>query len=458
METTAPCAPSFSLRIRVSLVLTALAAVLLNFAAIGWLVETREAIREETQAASRVAEQWLAVVTREARTSDAADARERLLRELHEVGRIRANEVELRDAADRLLYRSPPPRYKAGRDAPEWFAIWLTPDLPTKRFDLGDLTLAMKPDASRSVLDAWDRLGTLAAWVLAGLASLFLSCWLALADALHPLGEIMEALDRLGHGRFDTRLPVFGSRELGRLAHAFNEMADRLDAAVVENVRLAHESELAATVQARLEEDRRAIARELHDELAQGITAVCALAGAIEQRSSNRPEVSRSARAIVNTTGDMHAAVRTILRRLRRPEHAEEGLAGILHNWLVAWREQHPAIVLDTCIAPGPDPLADAQAFAVLRIVQESLTNVARHADAHHARLTLRRDGEWIEIEVADNGRGLVPAAGCDGLGLVGMRERAAELGGALAIRSPRTGGTVVSARLPLVPSEPAAS
>ena len=100
-------------------------------------------------------------------------------------------------------------------------------------------------------------------------------------------------------GRFDVRLPVFPLRELGRLSLAFNGMADRLEEAVEDNVRLKSEREVACLVQARLEDERRAIARELHDTLAQCITGVRALAGAIAQRTSDQPALQQPAQTIV---------------------------------------------------------------------------------------------------------------------------------------------------------------
>lgn len=129
----------------------------------------------------------------------------------------------------------------------------------------------------------------------------------------------MAALDHAGQGRFDTRLPETGPAELARLAQAFNGMAGQLDHAVSENVRLTQQQAVARAITERLEADRRAIARELHDEPGQSITAVAALAGAIVQRCTDNPAVSKSAEVIRDVASRMHDDVRALLTRLRPP-------------------------------------------------------------------------------------------------------------------------------------------
>jgi two-component system sensor histidine kinase UhpB len=194
----------------------------------------------------------------------------------------------------------------------------LQPEFAARTIRVGELRLVLHPDASRSLIDAWDDLVALAGWALALLGLLFAATRKALDAALRPLGQVMQALDRTGSGRFDTRLPVFRDGRNSAACHVpFNGMADRLKAAVDDNVRLETEHEVAHRMQARLEGERRLIARELHDELAQGITAVRALAGAIAQRTAEQPALHSPAQSIVAVTGEMQEGVKAILHRLR---------------------------------------------------------------------------------------------------------------------------------------------
>ncbi|PKO31588.1 MAG: histidine kinase [Betaproteobacteria bacterium HGW-Betaproteobacteria-7] len=438
-----------SLYSRIGLVLTGLAASLLLVLAGIWLHGARQGIHEEVEAASRVSEQWLTVLASELQAAPA----ERLLAVVRPLGRIRANELQVIAADGSLLYRSPPPTYKAGRSVPAWFAGLLQPQLTPRQLLVGNLRLVLQPDASRSVIDAWDDLLALAGWALALLGLLFVAIRQALALALRPLGLVMQALDRTGRGRFDTRLPVFATAELARLSSAFNGMSDRLQVAVDDNVRLETEHELAHRMQARLEDERRQIARELHDELAQGITAVRALAGAIVQRTADQPALFSPAQSIVAVTGEMQDGVKAILHRLRPLPGA--GFGGVLEQRLAAWRRQHPDIALQATLHLGDAPLADELAQTALRIIQEGLTNVVRHAGASRVELSLTRHAGKLQVSLADNGRGCdgrPSAAAGSGFGLAGMAERVADCGGTLAFTNPG-GGFGLLACLPEQPT-----
>jgi two-component system sensor histidine kinase UhpB len=456
MMTTEPRLDRMSLHTRIGFVLTALAAVLVLALGGLWLKQTRDAIHEEVDAAARVAEQWLSVAALELRARPPSWNSERLLAHVQAVGRIRANALEVIDAGGKQLYLSPQSRYKAGRFAPGWFAAVAEPIFAARRIDAGELTLILYPDPSRAALDAWDDLCAMAGWAVFLLAALFFATRHALGRVLRPLGQVMAALDRTGNGCFDTRLPVFHEPELGRLAKAFNGMADRLAQAVNDNVRLESDRDLTGRLQVRLEAERRAIARELHDELAQGITAVRALAGAIVQRTGEQPALHSPAQSIVAVTGQMQDGVRTILHRLR-PHNSHDGLGAdeTLRRYLQVWQQHYPDIALVTTLAAGPAPVNADLVQTLLRIVQEGLTNVARHAAATRVEVTLRplHDGDacWLELILIDNGGGLgtpSPAAG-SGFGLVGMRERVMALAGELKFESAAGGGTRLCVRLP---------
>lgn len=452
-----------SLQARLSLVLTVLIAVLMGIGAAVWMRETRQAIHEEVEAATRVAQQWLVVVLAERREGGAeAEARERLLGRLAAVGRIRANRLEVFAAGGQRLYVSPESPYKAGRDAPAWFAAQIAPELGARRLDAGALEVVLTPDTSRAVLDAWDHLVAALGWACALLLALWLATRLAIRRALAPLQQIHAALEHGASGRFDQRLPQYATRELALLARSYNRLADSLDESRATNARLEADQNLARTIQARLEQERRAIARELHDELGQSITAVRSIAGAILQRSAEQPGIHGSAQAILAMTGHMQDGVHAILQRLRRDAPAaHERIEDTLQAYCALWASHHEGIELRCAIEPLGDardePLDDGVGLALLRVLQESLTNVARHARARtvEVRIGLRREGvdrngqAEIEVEVRDDGRGLGAQPTPGRHGLAGMRERLAELHGRLELLSPPDGGLCVRARLP---------
>lgn len=445
-----------SLHARLSLVLTALLAAALLAGAALWIRETRNAIHEEISAASRVAEQWLTVLVRETRR-DPATGNARLMSSLQEIGRIRAHVLEVNAPGGEPLYVSPEATYKAGRSAPQWFAAQLTPPLPVRHFDAGTLHLTLRPDASRSVLDAWDDLAGLSGWGVAILLLAWLVSHGALNRALRPLRAIDAAFARGADGHFDRRLPALGTPELDRLAHSYNRLAERLDHTLADKHKLEEQQRFAHAVQERLENERRAIARELHDELAQGITAVRAIAGAIQQRSTEQPGIHSSAQAIVAMTGQMQDGVRAILHRLRPPTLGGGNLDQSVRDWCAQWSALYPQIELECHIDAQQVEVSEAIQLTVQRLLQESLTNVVRHAGASRVEIDLRCAAHGIELQVTDNGRGLAadafePSDRRPRYGLTGMHERALALGGELRFETAPDGGLSVYAHLPLTP------
>jgi hypothetical protein len=199
-----------SLHGRLSLVLTTLIAVMMLIGAGVWLRETRLAIHEEVEAATRVAEQWLKVLVPET-LADGPQARERLMDHLGAIGRIRANRLEVFAADGQRLYVSPESPYKAGRHAPEWFAGWVAPEVAERRLEANGLAVVLTPDTSRAVLDAWDHVGAALGWALALLLAIWLATRFAIDRALAPITEIHTALERGASGRFDQRLPEYAT-------------------------------------------------------------------------------------------------------------------------------------------------------------------------------------------------------------------------------------------------------
>lgn len=201
-----------------------------------------------------------------------------------------------------------------------------------------------------------------------------------------------------------------------------------------------------------LEEERHRLARELHDETGQILTATLfKIDTCIKDLPNDRAAIVSQLKDIRQTlltaTRDLHRLVYS----LRPPMLSELGLVPTLH-WLVRQFEtqyQVPARLA----APEACRLPDAVEMAIFRIVQEALTNVARHAKARSVHVELVIEPRRVIVTVLDDGKGFVPekAMGADAprLGLLGMRERARQLGGSLVINSAPGSGTSVRATIP---------
>jgi PAS domain S-box-containing protein len=208
--------------------------------------------------------------------------------------------------------------------------------------------------------------------------------------------------------------------------------------------------ELSAYMEAIREEERKRIAMEIHDELGQLLTALKMDVSLLKMRLAHDPEAAKKAddmRELVEGTIWM---VRNVASHLR-PAALNFGIVSAL-EWLVQDFNRRNRIGCELRIAGGEPVLSDAHATAVFRIVQASLTNVARHADATRVDVMLASTAAKLELHVRDDGRGFdQQAVRRDySYGLLGMNERARLIGGSLSIDSTPGGGTTVSIHIPL--------
>ena len=229
-----------------------------------------------------------------------------------------------------------------------------------------------------------------------------------------------------------------------RLTETF---AARAALAVDLSERIARDS-LRRVVEAQ-ELERRRLARELHDETGQALTSILLGLKALEERiddPSSRAATAELRELVVSTLQD----VRRLAVELRPSALDDFGLVAALERLTASFSEQ-TGIAVDFQTALADERLPEEVETALYRIVQESLTNVVKHARARRVSILLARKNSAVKAVVEDDGQGFDPAEQADdGFGLVGMRERLALLGGRLEIESGRGGGTTVAAEVPV--------
>ncbi len=213
-------------------------------------------------------------------------------------------------------------------------------------------------------------------------------------------------------------------------------------------------SRLSAQVLEAREEEKTRIARELHDELGQLLTAMKIDLGWVRERIPGADaELAMKAQRMGETLDQTVTSVRRIAADLRPLMLDDLGLTDAA-AWLVEDFEKRSGVHCE-CKIVNSTQTEDFErnvANTVYRALQESLTNIARHADATQAWVLLRIDTDGIRLEVEDNGRGVAPGdmAKSSSLGLKGMRERVFHIGGSLEVSSTARGGTRVNVRVPL--------
>jgi two-component system sensor histidine kinase UhpB len=267
---------------------------------------------------------------------------------------------------------------------------------------------------------------------------LLVDLWL-IRRALAPLERLADAMDAVDLLRPATRPLVVEARdhEVARLALAFDAMLNRLEA----------ERRGAAGHVARAQEDeRRRVARELHDGVGQTLTGLLL-------------QIDRAARLLpADELEEVRAAARGALEDVRaiarglRPEVLDDlGLPSALHALAASFARSTGITVLRSISADLP-ALGQERELAAYRIAQEGLANAARHADATEIELALRRTPTGVRLSVRDDGRGLSPGEPTTPGGLRWMRERALLVGGELRLVAPPEGGTLVQLDLPVAP------
>lgn len=254
---------------------------------------------------------------------------------------------------------------------------------------------------------------------------------------LERLTRVAQRVDPLAPGE---RVPVEAlDSQVATLARSFNEMLDRLETERRDSARRA----LAAQ-----EGERVRIARELHDEVGQGLTAVLlglerAVRAADGEERAQLEEVREAVRTMV-------ADIRDIARRLRPEALDDLGLTSALTALISDFAKQARVRVHRRLNAELASLLGAEEELVVYRVAQEALTNVARHAEARSVDVLLERRGDAAVLLVCDDGRGLAGPMDDATRGIRGMRERAVLVGGTLAIGPADGGGTFVRLDLPV--------
>ncbi len=346
-----------------------------------------------------------------------------------------------------------------GPPAPEWFATAylallgtyepLAQSLSIHDESAGMLVTNADPDAA--LRRAWREISTVVDVAIMLASGIAVLAALMIGHALMPARAIVAALKKLEEGQLGLQLGKFKSTEFNHIANAVNRLAATLRQTNSERM----------TLTARLfqvqEEERRSIARDLHDEFGQALTATRALATIIETNAAaDRPDIVRDARAIAKTQEHMMGALRTTLVRLRSQSIEEVGLEASLRQLITDFNAQSQTNTVFRLHMAGR--LADLQkriAVDLYRIVQECLTNASKHGRPTEVSVRLEhrttRDPH-VALTIEDDGGGDVSRVHTSlGHGILGIRERLAGLGGSLSIaNAPR--GVRIFAMVPLGP------
>lgn len=423
-----------SLRFRLILLLSILFLGVILAAAVALLSNTQANVGAEARAA-------LGLVGAFAAEVDAADG-------------VSPATVEAISGTRHLRVESGLPRSAASGEAapgsvPGWFARMVSPvELPAPvQMKLAADASTIVPIEVRAapgdeIAEAWDDLAASATYAMVLFLVLCAGTSLVVTRELAPLSLLGVALRHVEDGALDTRMPHAALPEIERLSIGFNRMAMALGEAQRTN------RELTRRIIGVQESERRALARELHDEFGQHLTAIRADAAALLAPNATVETSRVSGRAIEDTAATLMHLLRSMLERLRPEALDALGLCAALEDLAGAFRSRNCDVVVTTDLPASVD-LEEERAIALYRVAQEALTNIARHANAGRVSIGLT-SGERLALRIEDDGRGMPGGACAEGFGLLGMRERIDSCGGVLEIgRGVGGRGTSVCAWFP---------
>ncbi|MEM8575308.1 MAG: ATP-binding protein [Pseudomonadota bacterium] len=450
-----------------------------------FIANARQATRVEMEATVELAKNFvqLAVHTLspDARPEELASKIDRLSSRLR-IGSLRHVRILMANANGELVQLSPEPNAKRGQNlpppAPKWFEALIAPQainvlLSTKtadrafmieipvvgdhhRWDPGNVVVSGEP--ADEIAEVWADLASLGPVV--GLIDILViaTLYAVLGRLLEPMGALAKGLTRLEEGDYSTRVIPPRTHEILRISLCFNRLAETLGRTRMENERLYGQL---VTVQ---EDERRAIANELHDEASPCLFGIMANAlsaqrSATDNASESRVEICERLGEILTITDRLKQLNRVMLKKLRPVSVGHVALSELARDLIDELKARYPDVDLTHSIRTREECYGETIDLTVYRCIQEGVTNAIRHGDARAIRVDLfcKRQSAGLrrlELLIQDDGSGISSDTSL-GFGLTAMRERVRALSGTWAIQSLSTKGTLLRIDIPLSVAQP---
>jgi two-component system sensor histidine kinase UhpB len=409
--------------------------------------DAKVSIRERVEAASRVTVQLLDnVIVTSVMNPSLGETTDVLNVFLRSLGYVRSNQITLFDSRGNVLYESPQSTYQTDVHPPQWFVKIVEPKQESVQRRVRFGTLVITSSAAGSIRQTWRGVEQLM-WIGLGFFLILnIMVYALLSHSLRPVGSILSAINRMEQGDLKVRLEPFKLPEFETIGHSLNRMAESLEA----ERQLEENRQLTALIQSHIEDERRSLARELHDELGQYVTAIKTFAVGIANKTVEKmPDVSSNAQTIVAAANHIYDGMHNIIRHLRPGALDNLGLSETLKDAINHLQKQHPEVELN--LSGELDALGENLNINFYRIVQESLNNAVKHAKASIIQVSLKQDLSGnVNLIIQDNGVGMEvdKVDQTQHFGLLGMRERTQAFRGQFDIQS-SSKGTKISIHLP---------
>jgi len=331
---------------------------------------------------------------------------------------------------------------------PAWFANLVVGQYPKVEYQINTfnntvLTLIIQANPMDEIEEVWDESIAFISALLLLVLFTFISVHLVFNKTLLSIQSIIKHLKGIETGDYQNKLPVFAIQEYADIASAINHMTHVLDTTQQQNSALTQHS---LQIQ---EEERQHLSQELHDEFGQSLTAIKAMAISLTHKESNTQQISSS---ISSVCDHLMTVVRSMMKQLHPLILTELGLKATLEDLVHHWEARNPPTLFDLYCNDNVDRLDQTITIQVFRVIQEGLTNIIRHANAHQVTISLsvKSTPDTFHLTMTDDGQGFDRNLAATGFGLLGMEERIKSLGGLFKLNTQPTKGTEINVQIPL--------
>ena len=431
-----------SIRALINLRIIASVILILIFSAIVAIWQARSSVENEVDSSINLAVQMIEFGFTQ--LPSVSNENDEWLEQLATMQPVRHLNISIEDNKTALQSKKPLYIYDEKQsDTPDWFIKAVMVDFLTHNYDIkiadgSTKTIFITANPFDEISEAWRETKAFFWSIVLMLSIIFFTVNLVFNSMLQAVKTILSGLRQMETGHFDYVLPHFKIRELDAIATEINGISLALKTAQKSNQDLARHS---MQIQ---ETERQNMSREMHDEMGQSLTAIKAMAITCQQANTDVKTVTSS---IVDICNHLSVVVRSMMKTLHPLSLTELGLGATLSDLVREWQRRSPELQFNFNYDDSLEKLSHDITIHVYRIIQECLTNVVRHANATEVSIIVIKRDHKVYITVSDNGQG--SQLNSPGFGLLGMRERAENLGGQFTLESTLNGGVNVIAQLP---------
>ncbi len=439
-----------SLRFRLNLLITLVFVAILLIGSALVIHNARKALAKETQSTAQLTLQLLELAFIQTNPESQLTHQSKLMRQIKKFGKTRHLHIEIIHGEGLDPF---PTEVEYKSDAPDWFVKLVQPTSMVLRQSIPvpgmpSSELVIRPDPADEITEAWEEARSFLSVLLFFFLIANILLFIIIGRLFKPINAIIKGLDDIEQGDYQSRLQSVKLPELRKITQKFNHMAGVLEQSRDQN-RYLKQRTLAIQ-----EDERRHLARELHDEMGQSVSAIKAVAASIGQQSIDE-KIKSSVTTIMDISTRIYNVVKGMMKRLHPVILDELGLIPALNDVTDNWNTYHENTFCHFKTGKDLGDLSQDISITIYRIVQECLNNVAKHANATDVYINLhKKDPNILDLSIKDNGNGFDISKATQGLGLLGMQERVEALNGNFKIKSDVQHGVEIQVTLPLKSKE----